>query len=54
MEAVYPLLTGDTPVAPGESAWIEQTAQRLGLASTLRSRGRPQVRFLDEASDNES
>jgi putative transposase len=29
----------------GESSWIETTAQRLGLASTLRPRGRPQVRF---------
>ena len=38
----------------GESTWIEETARRLGLTSTLRPRGRPQVRFLDEAENNES
>lgn len=38
----------------GESAWIEQTARRQRLASTLWPRGRPQVRFLDEADNNES
>ena len=27
----------------GKPAWVESTAQRLGLASTLRPRGRPQV-----------
>lgn len=38
----------------GESAWTEPLAQRLGLASTLRPRGRPQVRLLREEGDNES
>ena len=28
----------------GDSAWITSTAQRLGLESTLRPRGRPQIR----------
>jgi putative transposase len=32
----------------GESSWTETTAERLGLASTLRPRGRPQVRVLEE------
>jgi REP-associated tyrosine transposase len=32
----------------GESSWIASTAQRLGLDSTLRPRGRPQVRFSDK------
>ncbi len=38
----------------GEPSWVESTAQRLGLASTLRPRGRPQVRFLEEFANNES
>ena len=38
----------------GEPSWVEATAQRLGLASTLRPRGRPQVRFLNESANNES
>lgn len=37
----------------GEPDWIEQTAQRLGLTSTLRARGRPPVR-LPGKPDNES
>ena len=36
----------------GDSAWIESTAQRLGLAPTINPRGRPQVRFNDK-SDND-
>ena len=36
----------------GDSAWIESTAQRLGLAPTITPRGRPQVRFNDK-SDND-
>ena len=31
----------------GEASWIESSVKRLGLESTLRPRGRPQVRFLD-------
>ncbi len=38
----------------GERSWLESTAKRLGLASTLRHRGRPQVRFCDESENNES
>jgi putative transposase len=34
----------------GETSWIETTARRLGLGSTLRPRGRPQVRFLNPPS----
>ena len=37
----------------GDSAWIESTAQRLGLAPTLNPRGRPQVRCNDQPDDNE-
>jgi len=38
----------------GDSAWIEFTAQRLGLAPTINPRGRPQVRFKDKPDKNES
>jgi putative transposase len=38
----------------GEASWIETTARRLNLGSTLRPRGRPQVRFPDAPSNNES
>jgi putative transposase len=38
----------------GDSAWIESTAQRLGLAPTINPRGRPQVRFKDQPGNNES
>ena len=38
----------------GERSWLESTAKRLGLVSTLRPRGRPQVRFCDELENNES
>jgi putative transposase len=38
----------------GESSWIEATSQRLGLASTLRPRGRPQVRSGVKSANNES
>jgi putative transposase len=34
----------------GDSRWIEATAKRLGLESTLWPRGRPQVRFLERIS----
>ncbi len=30
----------------GEASWVESTAKRLGLHSTLRPRGRPQVREI--------
>ena len=33
----------------GDSTWIESTVQRLGLESTLRPRGRPQIRPLAPA-----
>ena len=29
----------------GEASWVESSVKRLGLESTLRPRGRPQVRF---------
>ncbi len=41
----------------GSAAWVEQTATRLGLTSTLKNRGRPQVRFPkndDQGANNES
>ena len=38
----------------GESSWIESTAQRLGLSSTLNPRSRPQVRFEDELKHHDS
>ncbi len=38
----------------GDSAWIETTAQRLGLAPTINPRGRPQVRFNDKPDNKES
>jgi len=38
----------------GEPWWIESTVKRLGLESTLRPRGRPQVRFPDETPNKES
>jgi putative transposase len=33
----------------GSTAWQEQTARRLGLEFTLRSRGRPKKQSPDEA-----
>jgi putative transposase len=38
----------------GDSAWITATSARLGLTSTLRPRGRPQVHFPDDAENNDS
>ena len=38
----------------GESSWIESTAKRLGLSSTLRPRGRPRVRFPRDSHISES
>ena len=38
----------------GEQSWVESTAERLGLSSTLRSRGRPQVNFPEEQENKES
>jgi putative transposase len=38
----------------GESSWLDATAHRLGLSSTLRPRGRPRVRFQRESENNES
>ncbi len=37
---------------PGNSIWIESIVHRLGLESTLRPRGRPQVRPLKISYDN--
>jgi putative transposase len=38
----------------GDEQWIETTAERLGLKSTLRPRGRPRVRPLSKSSNKES
>ena len=38
----------------GASSWLDATTQRLGLASTLRPRGRPRVRSQKESENNES
>ena len=38
----------------GEPAWTASAVRRLGLSSTVRPRGRPQVRFVDESTNNES
>lgn len=38
----------------GETRWIEASVKRLGLESTLRPRGRPQVRFPNAISNKES
>ena len=38
----------------GDPSWLESTVARLGLESTLRPRGRPQVRFPKEKNDTES
>ena len=38
----------------GETNWINETSHRLGLSTTLRPRGRPQVRFPTKEQHNES
>jgi putative transposase len=38
----------------GSPDWMESAIQRLGLESTLRPRGRPRVRNLEEFENNES
>ena len=38
----------------GDPTWTKATAALQGLASTLRPRGRPQVREPEESSNNES
>lgn len=38
----------------GMPSWTVATVERLGLSSTLRPRGRPQVRFPNEAENKES
>jgi putative transposase len=38
----------------GDTSWITATSDRLGLRSTIRPRGRPQVRFSDDRQNNES
>jgi putative transposase len=34
----------------GDANWVESAVKRLGLESTLRPRGRPQVRFPNKES----
>jgi len=38
----------------GEASWVESSAKRLGLESTLRPRGRPQVHFPAQSRNKES
>ncbi|MCA9118941.1 MAG: transposase [Planctomycetaceae bacterium] len=38
----------------GDASWVESSVKRLGLESTLRPRGRPQVRFPTQTDNNES
>ncbi|MBX3418483.1 MAG: hypothetical protein KF851_12835 [Pirellulaceae bacterium] len=38
----------------GDDRWIESTAKRLNLESSLRPRGRPRVHFDPENENNES
>jgi hypothetical protein len=38
----------------GDSTWIESTAQRLGLVSTINPRGRPMVHVKHHSGDKES
>ena len=38
----------------GDPSWVESSVNRLGLESTLRPRGRPQVRFPTQNHNNES
>ncbi len=38
----------------GEASWIESTAKRLNLESSLRPRGRPRIHFAPETENNES
>jgi len=37
----------------GDDAWVESIARRLNLESTMRPRGRPQVRFPKDKANNE-
>ena len=38
----------------GESDWVESMVSRMGLESTIRPRGRPRVRFVDEKEGEQS
>jgi putative transposase len=38
----------------GEATWVESSVKRLGLESTLRLRGRPQVHFPTQSLNKES
>jgi putative transposase len=49
LAAIRKAVQRGTPI--GSTAWVQQTASRLGLESTLRKRGRPRVHFLQEADD---
>jgi putative transposase len=50
LEAVRRCVKRGSP--SGDADWVASTSQRLGLKSTLRSRGRPRVRPGD--ANNES
>jgi putative transposase len=52
LDAVRHSIRRSSPL--GEKDWIESTARRLGLESTLRSRGRPRIRPLPGTTNNES
>lgn len=51
LKAVRHCIRRSSPL--GEKDWIESTARRLGLESTLRPRGRPPVRPLPKTPNNE-
>jgi len=38
----------------GNEAWVESMARRLNLESTIRPRGRPQVRFPKDQENKEA
>ncbi|MEM9367875.1 MAG: hypothetical protein AAGD07_17930 [Planctomycetota bacterium] len=38
----------------GDEGWVESIARRLNLESTMRPRGRPQVRFPKEEGNKEA
>ena len=47
LKAVRRSVVRGTPF--GEGAWVQRTAQRLGLDSTLRARGRPKKNAVKES-----
>jgi len=52
LEAVRLCLRRGRPL--GDARWVKSTANRLGLASTLRPRGRPRVRPIPPKRNKES